>query len=261
MRIHTDRRTARALSLLLAVALTWTLSACAKTGPDAATTTRRPAEETALAGETGTDATATDVPETREPTTDAVPTTEEPTSAEPETDPKAPPADAQSDKIGWEDFSFTMNAVTYASHLTPEDFSASDGWIENTQIDYGEGLYPRDYILAPDEEGFLVFTRADSDVEIRLYYINENKTDTRMTDCPCYSVNFYGETGTGFAFTHGLAFGAAEADVIDAIGKPDREQTFTANPSGKVMVYSYGICALVFIVRGDSLTNVQFVYG
>ena len=245
----------RALCIILVPALLFCLFGCGKDDP----TTTEPVSSSDAAAETTTEAEAP-VTGATEPAS-SEPASSEPASEEPVTDPKTPPAAPQDAKVKWEDFSFTLNGKRYVSRLTPDDFSEADGWIENTQTNYGESFYPRDHLLAPGEDGYLVFTRADSDVSVRLYYLNESETETRLIRCPCYSANFYGETGEGFSISRGTVFGANEAGITDVYGEPDQEQTFAADPPGKVLLYNFGICAIAFVLLGDSLMNVQFVYG
>ncbi len=207
--------------------------------------------------------TAGETPSSESPT--ATPS-DESRSAEPSdgTEPVTelvPPENVEGSKLTWADFTFTFNNKEYASYLKPDGFSAADGWVEQTQIDYGEAVYPRDYLLSPGEDGYLAISHKDSDVKVMLYYENVYSDETRLIDCPCYSANFYGEKGQGFSFARGVTFGASENEIVSAFGEPDQKQSLALEQPTEILLYQYGICALVFVVRENALITAQYVYG
>ncbi len=125
-------------------------------------------------------------------------------------------------------FAFTVGEVSFTAGDTEDVIEKIGDWKSINSSAACGGISGKDYIYYYD--GFSVYTTPDSKGNI---------------------INMIELTSDKVSIPNGLTIGSSRKDVVDAMGSEGTAQ-------GNGLVYTNGKVKLTFILRDDSVTNIQY---
>ncbi len=125
-------------------------------------------------------------------------------------------------------YAFAANGVTFTVGNSADILNRIGSWKSMNSSDACGGFSGKDYIYY--YEGFSIYTTPDKSGNV---------------------INMIELTSDQAKLPNGLTIGSTRKDVVDAMGSEGTAQ-------GESLVYTSGTVKLTFIMRDDSVTNVQY---